>query len=1619
MSLTLSNAARCFIGAICCALSFLAVAAGPSAYTDLQNTVELIGAPRFQATLISEKSLVIAEEGDGVKVTDLPAVGEGDFAVSFWFLMTQSHTGQWRAVLHKGNVNPQRTFAMWLRPDDDRLQFRISTAGNWNDGGDSLRALPLNRWSHIAYVKSGNKLSLYINGVLDNAVMLTGTAIANDGPLYIGASPWNPAAVGRYDHVNVYPRLLTALEVQSLYQQTFADRDLEEQVQLLGDASLVTSAKNFGQALVINNNNAAGVLSHSQYFPTNAADFSLTFWLLLQQDANGEWRTLLHKGDSNQQRSFSLFMLPTDNRLQFRVSTKGNWNDGGESKNKIALNQWTHISLVKQANTLSLYLNGELDTAVTLQGAMIANTGPLYIGATPWTAGAFATYDHLSLFKRPLKKEDVVRVYQQKYLAASQGGQWSDVIPWPHIAVSAANLPDGRVLTWSGSDRTVWPTAEKTYSATFNPQTNRFVELLQQGHNMFCSHLAMTDEGKVLVNGGRNGSNSPWTSLFDFRNNQWTAAQNMATGGRWYPTTLALPSGEVMTAMGSASNVNNPEKWSAAQGWQVLNGIEFSKMRKTHQGLAGPNRWWPTLSVAPSGEVFHFWSPQENFLLNTQSTGSYRKANARVDNAGTDNAPFAPGVTLQYDVGKLLITGSNQGSWNGNASRQAFTVNLNGPTPVIKATSPLIFARKFHNLVLLPTGEVLALGGNTSGQGFSDDGSVYEPEIWSPQTQQWRLAAPMQVPRNYHSIGLLLTDGRVLSAGSGYCARDELCGGASHQNAQIYSPPYLFKADGTAAARPQILSAPGIINAGQTFNVRASPSVRQFTLIKMSATTHAVNTDARFTRVDFVDQGNGQFQLTANANPNVLIPGYWMLFALTADHVPSVAQVIRVDRVEKNPVDSADAVAKALASLTITQTQPQAANQAVTLAFPNVPDLNARLQYQWSFGDGSAVSALSSAMQQIKHVYAKPGVYVVVVTVRDTQTGYQQSFNSNQVVYDAAIDVEHPQRGLSSSPIAFHPTLPQLWTVNPDNNSVAVIDSQSYQKLAEIDVGAQPSSLAFADNGDVWITNKQSSTLSVIDARALQLKSSISLPVHSSPHGIVINHDHAYVVLEASNQIMKFSVATQQIIQQVTVLKHPRHLALSVDGSQLYVSAFITPPLKNESTAAPDVSEGVVGVAVLNTADLSLITHIHLQHSNALTTENTGPGIPNYLGALAMDPNGKTAYLPSKQDNILAGALRGGTGMSFDQTVRAISSKIDLQSQQEKMKARLQHDNASVASAAVYGPYGIYLFTALEGNRQVAVSNTLTGSEIMRFDVGRAPQGLALSADGKRLAVQAFMARKVRVFDISNVIESGGTKVREVANIDTVAQEKLSPKILRGKKLFYDAKDDRLAALDYMSCASCHNDGDQDGRVWDFTQFGEGLRNTTSLRGKAGVGQGLLHWTGTFDEVQDFEGQIRQFAGGLGLMKDADFFAGSRSKPLGAKKAGLSPALDALTAYVSSLKQADVSPLANTTLSAPAQQGKMIFAQQQCASCHAGAQFTDSARGVRHDIGTLNNASGTRLSQSLDGLDTPTLLGLSSSAPYLHNGSAATLQQAIAAHNKVSLAESDLNALARYLLELQ
>ena len=319
--------------------------------------------------------------------------------------------------------------------------------------------------------------------------------------------------------------------------------------------------------------------------------------------------------------------------------------------------------------------------------------------------------------------------------------------------------------------------------------------------------------------------------------------------------------------------------------------------------------------------------------------------------------------------------------------------------------------------------------------------------------------------------------------------------------------------------------------------------------------------------------------------------------------------------------------------------------------------------------------------------------------------------------------------------------------------------------------------------------------------------------------------------------------------------------------------------------------------------------------------------------------------------------LRDNQELTHDMSVRSDRLPHRSHAQSEDIAARVDFDNAGVPSAIVFDPWGIYAFIALEASRMVAVVDVWNHREILRFDAGRAPQGLAISPDGHTLFVHNFMDRSVTIHDITSLIGGLSTHPRR-PNRASVATEKLPPQTLLGKQLFYDAKDNRLALQEYLSCAACHNDGGQDGRVWDFTGFGEGLRNTISLRGHGGNRQGPLHWTGNFDEVQDFENQIRNFAGGLGLVSGS-----SPHPPLGSPNAGLSPDLDALATYLQSLGTHGESPRRQNdgSLTPSAQAGELVFRAIDCTSCHGGPEFTRSATGNFPNIGTLKPSSGIAL----------------------------------------------------------
>ncbi len=296
--------------------------------------------------------------------------------------------------------------------------------------------------------------------------------------------------------------------------------------------------------------------------------------------------------------------------------------------------------------------------------------------------------------------------------------------------------------------------------------------------------------------------------------------------------------------------------------------------------------------------------------------------NGSIASAGLSNSWYPKYSTgIMYDEGKLLFAGgAANNSSTAPGTNQAMILDISTATARKTIITPMSYARKFNNGVVLPTGEVMVVGGNTSGTEFSDAGTVLTPEIWNPSTQTWRSVADHSVPRNYHSVALLMTDGRVWSGGGGLCA----CA-ADHPNHQVYSPPYLFNADGSLATRPQITNAPATVSYGARFSVQASTGIQRFSMIKMSGITHNLNSDVRYLKVPFTSPASGQYELSLSNNPNVLTPGYWMLFALNSQGVPSVAKVMQVNSTGAPSVitpDTQSTVINASASLRIIATDP-------------------------------------------------------------------------------------------------------------------------------------------------------------------------------------------------------------------------------------------------------------------------------------------------------------------------------------------------------------------------------------------------------------------------------------------------------------------------------------------------------------------------------------------------------------------------------------------------------------------------------------------------------------------------------------------------------------------------
>ncbi len=471
----------------------------------------------------------------------------------------------------------------------------------------------------------------------------------------------------------------------------------------------------------------------------------------------------------------------------------------------------------------------------------------------------------------------------------STNGAWSSVIDMPLVAAAAAQRPDGKIVYWSAKDKFSFGGANgRTWTATFDPATNTTQEALitNTAHDMFCPGINQLPDGRIMVTGG---SNSNRTSIYDPMTSGWSSSDNMNIA-RGYHSNVTLASGATFLIGGSWSGgVGNKhaEIWSEKSGWYEVPGVPVDAII---EGLNSSqpvkhDDYFPWLWVAPNGNLFHAGPNQRMHWIDPTGNGSYTFAGTR----GND-AYSVSGTTVMYDVGKILKTGgSNTFEERTAGTNRCYSIDINQQNVNVTQVGSMQFPRVYHNSVVLPTGEVLALGGIPISHAFSDNNSVLATEIWNPNTQTWRTVATMATPRNYHSVGLLMQDGRVIMAGGGLCGT---CS-TNHPDAEIFSPPYLFNSNGTLASRPVLSGVPSSTDYNTSITVTATGGAASFSLVRSSAVTHSTNNDQRRIPISATSLGNNRYRLSI-PNRNILPPGDYMLFAMKSSGTPSIAKVINV-----------------------------------------------------------------------------------------------------------------------------------------------------------------------------------------------------------------------------------------------------------------------------------------------------------------------------------------------------------------------------------------------------------------------------------------------------------------------------------------------------------------------------------------------------------------------------------------------------------------------------------------------------------------------------------------------------------------------------------------------------
>lgn len=496
-------------------------------------------------------------------------------------------------------------------------------------------------------------------------------------------------------------------------------------------------------------------------------------------------------------------------------------------------------------------------------------------------------------------------------------GQWR-VLPFLSgvLAIHAAVLHTGKVLFFAGTGNNtardadpafgdvnqnlwtsvVWdptdPAGGFTHPATIKRDNGR-------PFDFFCGGDTFLPDGRVFSAGGNlaynNGNNlgQRETAAFDPVIEQWTRRATMQVG-RWYPSLITLEDGRVLTVSGK-----NDTNGELNRIFEIYDGATDQFQPLVDPQIAFPGLpFYAHLFLLADGKVFFSGgrmddnSPQPAGILNLKSSPvGFRPIASQVTPAlrNQSSSVLLPPAQTQN---VMLIAG---GPVDDVTSATGYTerIDLHADVPAMTLAMPLSLPRMHLNAVLLPDRTVFVSGGAIHHE--QEEGDIarmprLQAEIYEPDANTWRPAATASVIRMYHSVALLLPDATVVTASGNPPPYGNKVPWIEQPNEElkleVYEPPYRFR-----GPRPVIAAAPTEWSYGATVNITSTDAARVLwaELIRPGITTHSFDNAQRLVDLPIVTRSVTGLSVTAPIGPTLSPPGWYMLFLVDTDKVPSEA----------------------------------------------------------------------------------------------------------------------------------------------------------------------------------------------------------------------------------------------------------------------------------------------------------------------------------------------------------------------------------------------------------------------------------------------------------------------------------------------------------------------------------------------------------------------------------------------------------------------------------------------------------------------------------------------------------------------------------------------------------